>query len=152
MTFTFVLTYLLGLFALLAETVGLLGLAVLDEWRFADGVLGASARSRWDLTQGTDRACLATVGSRVVPEISDTGEAEARGLVAVSGAVQDGSVAEVVRQLMGVSTGIALARRVVFVGVAVGHCFVAGGVLQGVCAAAPGALAAVVVGFTVESG
>jgi hypothetical protein len=83
-TFTFVLTYLLGLFALLAETVGLLGLAMLDEWRFADGVLGASARSRWDLTKGTDSACLATVGSRVVPEISDTGEAEACGLVAVS--------------------------------------------------------------------
>jgi hypothetical protein len=125
---------------------------VLDEWRFADSVLGASARCRWDLTLGTHRACLTTVGSRVVPEISDTGEAEACGLVAVSSAVEGRNVAEVVRQLVGVSTCLALARRVVFVGVAVGHSFVTGGVLQGVCGATAGALAAVVVGFTVHNG
>lgn len=68
-------------------------LAVFDEWRLADNVLGARARCCWDLTVGTDRACLTTVVSGVMPEISDTGEAEACCLVAVSSAVQNRKVA-----------------------------------------------------------
>lgn len=54
------------------------------------------------------------------------------------------------RQLVGVSTGIALTDRIVFVGLAVVHSFMAVVVLQGVRGAAARALAAVVVDFTVS--